>query len=174
MQGYPVSDQSRLAKSLAIEVYQVSVSEIEVVAALHVAGFNEPWDDPWSRDILWRILCTPGAFGFVAQESVSDIDTPVGFALVRMSGDECEILSIGVVPDARRCGVGRALLGSVVGHAASRGATSMVLEVAEDNAPAIGLYRSLGFAPVGRRQRYYRRGDNQVDALIFRGEAVKT
>ena len=174
MHAYPVSGQARRATSLAIKVSQVSVGDIDVVAALHVASFTEPWDDPWSRDFLWRILSAPGACGYVAHKLVSDIDMPVGFALVRMSGEECEVLSIGVIPDARRRGVGRALLGSVARHAASRGATSMVLEVAEDNAPAMGLYHSLGLAPVGRRPRYYRRDDNHVDALILRGETAKS
>ena len=173
MHVYPVCDQNRLATSLAIDVFQISVSEIDVVAGLHAASFTEPWDDPWSREFLWRILSTPGAFGFVAQESLSDIDTPVGFALVRMRGEECEILTVGVIPDARRRGVGRALLDSLARHAARRGATSMVLEVAEDNAPAIGLYQSLGLARVGRRPRYYRRDDVHVDALILRGATTK-
>jgi ribosomal-protein-alanine N-acetyltransferase len=173
-QNSPASDQNRMAASLAIDVSQISVSQVDVVAALHIASFTEPWDDPWSREFLWRILSTPGAFGFVAQESVSEIDTPVGFALMRMSGEECEILSIGVIPDARRRGVGCALLGSIARLAASRDATSMVLEVAEDNAPAIGLYRSLGLVRVGRRPRYYRRDDKPVDALILRGTITQT
>ena len=173
MHVYPVSEQHRLATSLAIDVSEISVSEVDVVAALHAASFTEPWDDPWSRDFLWRILSTPGAFGFVAQESVADIATPVGFALVRISGGECEILSIGVIPDARRRGVGRELLGSVARLAASQDATSMVLEVADDNVPAIELYHSLGLARVGRRPRYYRRDDNHVDALILRGQTTK-
>jgi ribosomal-protein-alanine N-acetyltransferase len=43
------------------------------------------------------------------------------------------------------------------------------LEVAADNAPALGLYKSLEFEQVGRRSGYYQRRDGtQCDALILR------
>ena len=154
---------------MAIEISQVSVGAIDVVAALHAASFTEPWDEPWSRDFIGRILSSPGTIGFVAQDRSSGVDHPIGFALARIGGEECEVLSIGVIPDARRRGVGRALLEWVAQFATDRGTPSIVLEVAEDNAPAIKLYCSLGLACVGRRLRYYRRNDNHVDALILRG-----
>jgi len=44
----------------------------------------------------------------------------------------------------------------------------MVLEVAVDNAAAIALYEAAGFTVKGRRRRYYRRTDGNVDAIIMR------
>jgi [ribosomal protein S18]-alanine N-acetyltransferase len=42
------------------------------------------------------------------------------------------------------------------------------LEVAEDNAAAIGLYKKNGFVETGRRKGYYERpGANAVDALVL-------
>ena len=40
-----------------------------------------------------------------------------------------------------------------------RGAASMHLEVAEDNAAARSLYRKLGYEESGRRRGYYSGGD---------------
>jgi len=51
-------------------------------------------------------------------------------------------------------------------HAA--GARRVFLEVAEDNWAARRLYAALGFAPVGRRRNYYRRGQDFVAALTMR------
>jgi ribosomal-protein-alanine N-acetyltransferase len=133
----------------------------EPLALLHAACFPE---DPWDAEALRRILALSGGFGFAAWEA----DTPVAFALARDLGNECEILSLGVLPDFRRGGLGRALLLAVIGEAARQGLPSVVLEVASDNAAARGLYAAAGFVTVGRRPRYYRRGGETIDALLLR------
>ena len=46
----------------------------------------------------------------------------------------------------------------------------MFLEVRTDNAAAIGLYQSVGFAAVGVRKRYYR--VSGADAYTMRREAT--
>jgi ribosomal-protein-alanine N-acetyltransferase len=43
----------------------------------------------------------------------------------------------------------------------------LFLEVAVDNAPAIGLYRAFGFTEEGRRRGYYQGPNGAVDALIL-------
>ena len=54
------------------------------------------------------------------------------------------------------------------GMAAAAGVSRLFLEVAEDNWAARRLYAALGFAPVGRRRNYYRRGQSMVAALTMR------
>ncbi len=93
---------------------------------------------------------------------------PVGFALARDLGGECEILTLGVLPACRRRGVGRALLRAILNRARRQSIPSIVLEVAADNAAARRLYGAAGFVAVGRRPRYYRRDDETVDALLLR------
>jgi len=133
----------------------------EPLAIMHGACFP---DDPWSSNALGRLIALTGSFGWLAW----DEDEPVGFALVRDLGNECEVLSIGVLPRWRRLGIGRALLHSVVTEARQRGQSSIVLEVATDNDAAAALYADLGFTKVGRRPGYYRRPDGRADAFILR------
>jgi len=131
------------------------------LALLHRACFP---DDPWDAAAMARILTLSGCFGHLAWER----EDPVGFVLARDLGDECEILSIGVVPTARRHGIGARLMRAMLAEARQRGSASAVLEVAADNSDARRLYKRLGFSQVGGRPRYYRRAEGLADALIMR------
>ena len=81
---------------------------------------------------------------------------------------DAEILTVAVVPEARRKGVGAALITSAGVAALVRGAASMFLEVSETNDAARALYTKLGFAEAGRRRDYYATDDGWVDAIVMR------
>jgi ribosomal-protein-alanine N-acetyltransferase len=111
----------------------------------------------------------PGAFGYIAvlpgRTDAAD-DTPIGFALASGAADERELLSIGVLPEYRRSGIGRQLVETIIAESTKRGAARLFLEVAEDNAAAQRLYRNLGFFAVGRRPGYYRRKSGPAVAAL--------
>ena len=133
----------------------------EPLAMLHGACFP---DDPWEAGAMARLIALTGSFGWLAWEGRN----PVGFILVRDLRNECEILSLGVVPRWRRRGIGQDLLRAAIAEARRRALPSLVLEVATDNDAATGLYAGFGFVAVGRRARYYRRPDGRADAFILR------
>lgn len=141
----------------------------EVVAADHpvIAGVHgQCFEDAWSAAMIRQILAMQGAFGLVAR---SEEDELLGFALSRTAGDECELLSLAVADGSRRHGIGRALLVSSMRLAAARGCQRFFLEVAEDNGPALTLYRSHGMVAVGRRPGYYQHaGGGATAALTMR------
>jgi ribosomal-protein-alanine N-acetyltransferase len=86
-----------------------------------------------------------------------------GFALWRRLGEEGEILSIGVIPSARRRGAAGALLDKIAQDARTQGVIALFLEVDAGNAAARALYARYGFAVIGERRSYYRNGaDAQV------------
>ena len=93
----------------------------------------------------------------------------IGFAASRMAADEAEILSIAVDERHRGRGLSRNLLLTHLGHLAGMGVRTIFLEVEENNQPARKLYERLGFAVVGRRERYYKQSDGeQLNALLMR------
>jgi ribosomal-protein-alanine N-acetyltransferase len=92
----------------------------------------------------------------------------LGWAGVRIVADVAEILTVGVVPGARRAGIARQMLDVLLAEALRRGAREVLLEVRVDNQAAIALYESEGFAGVGVRRGYYDAG--RVDALTMRKE----
>ena len=131
------------------------------MAALHALAF----DAPWSAHEIASLTAGPGGFALLAEGG----DGLAGFILCRVIVGEAEVLTIAVSPQGRRRGVGGALLAAAMGAAQAAGGRAMFLEVAEDNAAAIALYRAAGFGEVGRRAGYYARPDNRaVDALVLR------
>lgn len=96
-----------------------------------------PWN-PLDYDCLVEVGQAPGL--------------PSGFLVSRqIAPGEREILNVAVDPSNRRKGIGRTLVQAEL--ARSKG--TWFLEVRESNQAAIGLYRSLGFEPAGRRPDYY-------------------
>jgi ribosomal-protein-alanine N-acetyltransferase len=126
------------------------------LAALHAGSF----ETAWSEAEIAALLEGPGATALLAED---------GFILVRTTAGEAEVLTLAVAPEGRRRGVGRALLREALVQVVETGAESLFLEVAADNAPALGLYGAEGFAEVGRRRGYYARpGQPAADALVLR------
>jgi ribosomal-protein-alanine N-acetyltransferase len=139
----------------------ISSAAAHPISLLHRACFP---DDPWDAEAIAEIMQLPGFIGRVAW--IEDI--PVGFALALDLGNETELLSLGVVSDHRRAGIGSALLGALFLDAGLRAAESVVLEVAVDNTAARALYAANGFTVVGYRRNYYRQAGRSVDGLILR------
>ena len=98
-------------------------------------------------------------------------DTLVGYGGISRLGRtppfEYEVHTIGVDPAYQGRGIGRRLLDELLNFAAG---AVVHLEVRTDNAPAIALYRSVGFTQVGLRRRYYR--VSGADAYTMRREAL--
>lgn len=73
-----------------------------------------------------------------------------GAALIARRGWTCRLAGMAVVQEARRAGVGRAAVGQLLAEAQARGERTMVLEVIEQNEPAVKLYEACGFTKVRR------------------------
>jgi [ribosomal protein S18]-alanine N-acetyltransferase len=132
-----------------------TAADAAALAALHAGAF--PPAEAWGPDAIALMLELPGTYAIWSPGA--------GFVLARAAGGEAEILTLAVLPAARRRGLGGALMAAALAGAALRGAAVMFLEVAAGNAAACGLYHGLGFAGVGRRRCYYPDGS---DALVLR------
>jgi ribosomal protein S18 acetylase RimI-like enzyme len=92
---------------------------------------------------------SPAAFARVEADGV-----PAGYGMSVCDRDMAEIGSILLGPEFRGKGYGRALVESLIAWARETGAARVFLQVEENNAVAIGLYRSLGFEEVYRYTEY--------------------
>jgi [ribosomal protein S18]-alanine N-acetyltransferase len=139
-------------------VRQAHLAEAGICAALHAACFPDSWDEA----AFARFLGASGCLVLLAARG--DDAPPHGLLVARIAADEAELITLGVVPAQRHQGMARALLEAARTALCQAGAKQLFLEVEDGNAAALGLYRSLGSVPVGRRPRYYAHG---ADATIF-------
>jgi ribosomal protein S18 acetylase RimI-like enzyme len=112
-----------------------------------------------------RLLTNPRATAIVAERAGEAIGW--GLALTRRTraGLAGRLYAIAVSPEHTGSGVGRALAEALLGALRELGVTRVYLEVRRDNAPAIALYRSLGFEQVVELPGYYGAG---LDAVRMR------
>jgi ribosomal-protein-alanine N-acetyltransferase len=94
----------------------------------------------------------------------------VGFAGLWLMVDEAHIVTVGVLPELRRHGYGRALVHGLVTLATNAGMETATLECRVSNHAARALYGLYGFYEVGERRKYY--ADNGEDAVIMTTEAL--
>ncbi len=86
---------------------------------------------------------------FVAVEAGTDVGMARGMADDASRDDAAYLISMWVAPEARRRGVGAALIDAIVAWATGAGYTLLLLDVADDNAPAKALYERAGFTATG-------------------------
>jgi ribosomal protein S18 acetylase RimI-like enzyme len=113
----------------------------QVLADPHLAGYVRGWG-------------RRGDGGVIAEEAERRVGAcwyrlfpahEPGYGFVDEATPE---LGIALVPDQRRHGIGRALLGAALSQAASEGFAAISLSVEPDN-PSRLLYEQLGFVQVG-------------------------
>ena len=151
----------------APRVWLAEPHEAETVAALLVA-FRDSlgYDWPSANSFLASVekLSDDPQTDFLLGAPHDDAP-PAGVAQLRYrhsiwrAGGDCLIEDVYVGPDARRGGLGRALVEFALGRARERGCRRAELDVNEANTAALALYEALGFAvknPHGGRDLYLR------------------
>jgi ribosomal-protein-alanine N-acetyltransferase len=142
----------------------IAPEDLAYVAALEAQIHQAPWTLGNFRDAV------AAGYGARVGEREGRIVT---YGVLMLAPGEAQLLNLSVVPDARRQGLGRALLAQFVADARRLGAEQMFLEVRLSNAPAIALYASEGFVPIARRVAYYPPAPisgRREDALVMRRE----
>lgn len=140
---------------------------VDGVAALHEECFaGERWSKAMIEAELDKAL-SPFAVTFVA---VSE-EGILGFVNARMVCDECGINDIAVTKNARRSGIGAALLQALEEYALTHEGSVIQLEVRASNETAIRFYKQHGFIQNGLRRQYYT--DPEEDALLYEKRLIK-
>jgi ribosomal-protein-alanine N-acetyltransferase len=126
--------------------------------------------EAWSRGSYRAELADTRSRHYVAAEGPDG--ELLGWAGIMVIADTAQILTVGVIPAARRTGLARRMVHSLLAEAVRRGAREAFLEVRVDNVAARELYAGEGFTELGMRRGYYDGG--RVDAVTMRKELITT
>ncbi|MCW4114980.1 peptidase C39 family protein [Aurantimonas sp. MSK8Z-1] len=141
------------APTTAIRLRLATLADLDRLVALENAVFDA---DRISRRSFRALLQSPSASIVLAETSDKEAALlGYGALLFRAGTALARLYSLAVSRESAGRGIGRALLKAVEREAFERDRIALRLEVREDNARAIGLYRSEGFRPIGRYLDYY-------------------
>ena len=145
-----------------IAIRAMALQDLDEVLALECSTPEAPH---WERGVYESALSADtsgvrhGTFVAIRDEALA------GFIVARQVLEVCEIESIVVAVDARREGVGSALLDAISRWAAAGRAERLQLEVRAGNSSAIRFYERVGLIKEGVRRGYYR--DPEEDAVLM-------
>ncbi|HEY6006653.1 MAG TPA: ribosomal protein S18-alanine N-acetyltransferase [Anaeromyxobacter sp.] len=146
----------------ALAFRRAGPADVARVMEIEKDGFKHPWSrdlierelgHAWSQILLACDLGSPGA------------ERVLGYIVFWLVHDEIHVLNVATALEARRRGVGRALMAAAENAGRTRGARLSTLEVRRSNEAAIALYRAIGYRQVGIRPNYY--AEENEDAIVM-------
>ncbi len=157
--------------TVAPTLRRATLDDLDAIMGLEAGTFAS---DAWSRDTMRAELGSRHGYYLVAEATAGQEGEPrqgaefAGYAglLAPAGSGQGDIQTIAVAPQARRHGLGRALMVALLDEARRRETTEVFLEVRADNPNAEALYVSLGFEQIAVRPKYYQ--PDGVDAHIMR------
>ena len=142
-----------------IHIDKATTDHIDDIVKIEQACFSTPWSAQSIAD------------------SIADANTHILVALVdgvvagymglQIFSGEGYVTNVAVLPEFRGQGVAKALINAQL----QNDMEFITLEVRQSNTPAINLYQSFGFEPVGKRPRFY--SHPTEDALLLTKYFIK-
>ena len=140
-----------------VRIRDFAEPDLPAVAAIERRVFSDAWPESFFREELSQAM---------AWARVAEVEGALaGYLVAWVGAGAGHVGNLGVIPEARRRGVARALLEDLLEHAGAAGAANLTLEVRVSNFAAQALYRAFGFRLAGLRRGYYR--DTGEDALVM-------
>ncbi|HET9552586.1 MAG TPA: ribosomal protein S18-alanine N-acetyltransferase [Anaeromyxobacteraceae bacterium] len=145
----------------ALRYRRIGEADLPRLMEIEAAGFRHPWSEQLLRNELahaWSVM-------LAAVEGAGAAERIVGYVIFWLVHDEVHVLNVATAPEARRRGVGRALLSEAHAWGRRKACRLVTLEVRRSNLPALTLYRALGYKQVGVRPNYYT--EEGEDAIVM-------
>ncbi|MGB0454860.1 MAG: GNAT family N-acetyltransferase [Bacteriovoracaceae bacterium] len=126
------------------------------------------FEPAWSNERWFSLLGTARKFLLLEIKENSKLR---GFLLAEVNEGSSfvEIHKVLIVPDCRGRGFGKLLVSLLKEEVIKRSEESIILQVAEDNQKARGLYQHLGFQKIRTLDSYYASGKNALE-LIWKND----
>jgi ribosomal-protein-alanine N-acetyltransferase len=136
--------------------YEITIATLEDVADIKKIE-DECFSVPWSEKSIEESLKNPCSHFYLARAE----EEVLGYIGIQIFSGEGYVTNVATLPKFRKQGVAH----SLVCAALENEMEFLTLEVRKSNAPAINLYKKLGFTEVGYRPNFYR--EPTEDALLM-------
>ncbi len=141
--------------------------DLDDVLALEKIAFSQPWT---RKMFLGELRGNAFAQNLAVRAEKGDdsglaAGALLGYIMFWVVFEEVHFMNLAVHPDARRKGLGSALVRHALSVGAERGAKTALLEVRASSAAALAMYERLGFRRRSLRKGYY--DDPREDAVIM-------
>ncbi len=115
----------------------------DVIGLWQACGLTRPWNDP-AADFALAVAGAESAVLLAREGDASKRGALAGSVMVGFDGHRGWVYYLGVAPDARRKGLGKALMEAAEEWLRARGAPKIQLMVREGNDAALGFYEAVG------------------------------
>ncbi|MEM6363292.1 MAG: ribosomal protein S18-alanine N-acetyltransferase [Planctomycetota bacterium] len=122
----------------------------------------------WTEEDFIRCLRQRNCIGMVAEVD----DQVVGFMIYELHKNRLHILNFAVAPDARRQGVGLAMVGKLLGKLSHERRNRIMLEVRETNLAAQLFFKSIGFKAISVLRDFYEDSDEDAYLMEYRHNEI--
>lgn len=136
---------------MRIAIQRARLRHIDRILEIEAASFGR---DAWDRPVFLEALDECADLFLIAQVG----GAIAGYSITCIGRDAAELISIAVMPEARRHGTGAALMEWTLRVLRRRRIAAWRLMVGINNVTAIRFYRGLGFRRVRTVHDYYGRG----------------
>jgi [ribosomal protein S18]-alanine N-acetyltransferase len=131
----------------------------DMPAVLAIEG--QSFEFSWNEDDFIRCLRQRNCIGMVAEQD----EQVVGFMIYELHKNRLHILNFAVAKDARRRGIGRAMIGKLLSKLSHERRNRIMLEVRETNLDAQLFFKGLGFRAISVLRDFY--DDTVEDAYLM-------
>lgn len=152
-------------------IREMTMQDVPAVAAIEKMCFSLPWSEQSLIDSVTRedtlfLVCEDESPDSVCDATQKTQREVVGYIGMYVSFEEGDITNVAVSPECRKKGYGEALVAKAKELAKEKQLEMILLEVRVSNAPAISLYKKMGFEELGLRKNFY---EHPVeDAIIMK------
>lgn len=120
-------------------------------------------EEAFSRRQIASLVEDYNSIGLVAVENEKIVGFIIGMICVKRSASDGHILTIDVLPQHQRKGIGMKLLQEIEKIFIEKNVKTCHLEAREDNVEALRLYEKAGYKKIGKLKNYY----GKVDGLYL-------
>ncbi|WP_307195337.1 GNAT family N-acetyltransferase [Neobacillus niacini] len=153
-------------ESIETHINPLSELLVKVVDEGASIGFLPPMKLSAARQ-YWQTVLKPDVVLFIAKINNEIVGTIQVHLCTKQNGlHRAEIAKLMTGPNARRKGVGRALLKMAEERAINEGRTLLVLDTREGD-PSNLLYQSFGFIPAGKIPNFALSGKGELDTTVI-------